>query len=105
MGQIVLVVYALLMLGGGIGGYVSKHSVPSLVSGIASAVVLGVAFVLSRSQPRPAFALGAATALVLAVFFTKRLMTTHKFMPSGGLLLLSLFVAGLLAYAWQSSKT
>lgn len=104
LGQAVLVVYGLLMLGGGIGGYVSKHSVPSLVSGVISGIVLAVAFVLSMSQPKISFGVGAATATVLAAFFVKRLMTTHKFMPSGGLLLLSLIVAVLLAYAWYSRQ-
>src|SRR5579862_1558522 len=38
VGQIVMVVYALLMLGGGIGGYATAHSKPSLISGVLSAV-------------------------------------------------------------------
>lgn len=93
VGQIVLVAYALLMLGGGIAGYRSARSVASLVAGTASAVALGAAWWWSRSRPAAGLTLGTIVAALLAAFFLYRLVKTRKPMPAGGLFALSLAVA------------
>ncbi len=56
-GKWVVVVYALLMLGGGIGGYAAKRSLPSLISGIVSAILLGAAFLMIGSKPKSGYSL------------------------------------------------
>lgn len=104
VGKITLIVYGLLLLGGGIGGYASKRSVPSLVAGIVSAVLLALAFLLAGVRPAHGFMLGTGVAAVLAAFFVKRLRDTGKLMPSGGLLIFSLLVAGILGVVAQSVK-
>lgn len=96
VGQIVLLLYALLMLGGGIAGYRAARSVPSLVAGTGSAVVLAAAWWWSRSRPTAGLSLGAIVAGLLAAFFLYRLLKTGKPMPAGGLFGLSLVVAILL---------
>ena len=97
VGQTVLVVYALLMLGGGIAGYRKARSVASLVAGTASAGALGAAWWWSRSRPVAGLTLGAIVAAVLAAFFLHRLVKTGKPMPAGGLFAVSLAVAVALA--------
>ncbi len=97
--RIVLVVYALLMLGGGIAGWRAARSKPSLVSGLGSAAILLAALAWSRSDPRAGFATAALVAGALAVVFLVRLAKTRKAMPAGGLLVLSIAAAAFFLYA------
>ena len=98
-GSVVLAVYAVLMLVGGIVGYTKGNSRPSLIAGVGSAVLLAAAWWLSRSQQATGFWLGAAVAALLSAFFLYRLWTTGKMMPAGGLLGLSVVAVILLVVA------
>ncbi|MBZ5637762.1 MAG: TMEM14 family protein [Acidobacteriia bacterium] len=99
LGRVVLLVYAALMLLGGIAGYAKAGSRPSLIAGTASAILLLVAWRLSTTNPPMGYWAGTALALVLSGMFVVRLARTGKVMPSGALLALSLVAAGLLAVA------
>jgi uncharacterized membrane protein (UPF0136 family) len=93
--QITLLVYAALMLVGGIIGFKKAGSRPSLIAGsVSGALLLGIWW-LSRSDASLAAWCGAGLSVLLALSFTMRLKKTGKFMPSGGLLILSL-VAGII---------
>jgi uncharacterized membrane protein (UPF0136 family) len=94
--DISLIVYALIMLGGGIGGYVSAKSMPSLISGILSGIFLFTAVFLARNNPKMGYGLAALTALILIGVFIRRYMETGKMMPSGGLIGLSTLMLILL---------
>ncbi|HLJ20318.1 MAG TPA: TMEM14 family protein [Stellaceae bacterium] len=72
MARIIIAVYAVLMLGGGFMGYAKAHSSGSLIAGIVSAVLLGVAWFLAGQQPRLGFGLGAAVAVGLVILFANR---------------------------------
>ena len=104
IGRVVIVIYGLLMLFGGIGGYAKAKSVPSLVSGIVSAVLLGYAVTLLNRAPKAAFGLSLGVAVVLAGVFVERIVRTHKAMPSGGLCALSLIVAVIFWLAMTDSS-
>lgn len=104
LGQIVLVVYALLMLVGGIIGFTTAGSRASLVSGVGSAVVLAAAWVVSRSSPVAGLWLGAVAAILLCIVFAMRLAKTAKFMPSGMLLVVSVVALVLLTYSALSAQ-
>ncbi len=99
LGQLVLIVYAVLMLAGGIVGYRIAGSTASLAAGAGSAAALAVAWFLTRTQPAAGFWSGAAVAAALAVFFLYRLVKTGKPMPAGGLLALSVLAVALLVWA------
>jgi uncharacterized membrane protein (UPF0136 family) len=99
LGRIVLAVYAVLMLVGGVMGYRAAHSAASLVAGAASAVVLLVALFLSFGAPAAGYWLGSLTSLALCVVFALRLAKTGKFMPSGMLLAVSFVALVLVSYA------
>ncbi len=94
VGQITMIVYGLLLLGGGIMAYVTKGSQASLFSGGASGILELVAYFLARTQPRAGLGLGAGVALVLTVMFLYLLLKTGKMMPDG--MLLALSVAALI---------
>jgi uncharacterized membrane protein (UPF0136 family) len=93
LGQTVLVVLALLMLGGGFMGRRAGSRV-SAYAGVGSAVLLLIALLVSTFRPVSGLALGAAVAGCLAIVFSIRFMKTKAFVPAGMLLLVS--VVGLL---------
>jgi len=88
-GQIVLIVYAVLLLAGGIAGYRSAGSKASLYSGVGSAALLFLGWGLSLVSLVAGLWLGAIVTLLLCVAFALRLAKTRKMMPAGMLLLVS----------------
>ena len=96
LGQIVLLAYAILMIAGGVMGYATAGSKPSLFAGVGSGVVLIAAWILTRSSPTAGLWLGCVVALLLCVSFAMRLAKTAKFMPSGMLLVVSVAALVLL---------
>ena len=99
----VLLIYAVLMLVGGVIGYRAAGSKASLIAGVASSAALFGAFAWSRSHPASGFLAGAVVALALAVVFAIRLAKTGNFMPAGMLLLAS--VAALVVLALAGFRT
>ncbi len=103
VGTVVLAVYAVLMLAGGIIGFRVAGSRASLISGVISGILLLLAFGWSLYRPRNGFLSGALVALLLTIVFAIRLAKTGHFMPSGMLLAASLAALVILAIsAWQS---
>ncbi len=100
LGQVVLLVYAVLMVLGGMAGYRAGSKV-SLIAGAASGVLLLAALLLSYFRPVAGLWSGAVIAMLLALSFAMRVRKTGKLMPGGALLLLSLFATALLVYAAQ----
>lgn len=98
LGQVVLVLYGLLMIVGGAMGY-RAGSAASLYAGGGSGVVLLAAFVVSRFQLSVGIWIGIVVGALLAVSFVMRLAKTGKFMPSGGLLILSVVAVGLMLWS------
>jgi uncharacterized membrane protein (UPF0136 family) len=96
-----ILVYAGLMLAGGVIGYQVSGSKASLMAGATSAVLLAVAFGIAWRGATPAAGLwiASALALLLSVVFVIRLAKTRKFMPAGMLMALSLAATGYFAWA------
>jgi uncharacterized membrane protein (UPF0136 family) len=97
-----LPVVALLVAVGGIMGFVKAQSKASLIAGIASGLLLLLAFFLALNSANGLF-LAAIVNLALIIVFGIRLKKTGKFMPAGLMLVicavdLALVVAGLLAH-------
>ena len=107
MGEILLGIYALLLGIGGIVGYLKAGSRPSLIAGLASALVAAGCLALCFYDPPLGFWLGLVLAATLVVLFQTRYRRTRKFMPSGLLLLVSgLVVLVLLALVlWPESRS
>jgi uncharacterized membrane protein (UPF0136 family) len=91
--QVALGIYAALLAVGGVMGFVKAQSRPSLIAGLASALVAAGSLAWSFWQPFPALALAAVLAMLLAGMFARRFRKTRKIMPSGMLLLTSLMMA------------
>lgn len=69
-----ILLYALAMLGGGIAGFKMGHSLPSLITGIASFVLLAAGTGIARSNPKVGYTLAAIVVLGLVGVFVKRQM-------------------------------
>ena len=98
MGPIVLLVYAALMILGGLMGHRAGSKV-SLYAGVGSGVVLLGVWFVTRSQLGVGLWIGAVVTLLLCISFGMRLAKTGKLMPAGGLLAISVVALLLLAYS------
>ena len=95
-GQVVLAGYGVLMIAGGLMGYLKGGSKVSLFAGaIAGGLCVGATW-LSVEQPGDGLTLGALVAFLLAGVFINRSAKTRKLVPAGVILLLSLLVGALL---------
>ncbi len=88
----VYVVYGVIVLAGGIFGYVKAKSTPSLISGIVAAIVAIAAGVLFHHHPKVGVGLGALDSLALTIVFASRYATTKNPMPAIPIGALSLLV-------------
>lgn len=96
-----ILIYGVLVLLGGLIGYLKAKSQVSLLSGLGSGLALIAAWFVSRQVPQIGMAIATLIALVLCVVFVMRFLRTRAFMPSGMMMIFSLgatvvFVIGLL---------
>ncbi|MBX9691960.1 MAG: TMEM14 family protein [Cyanobacteria bacterium] len=80
---------AVLMLAGGVIGFVKAQSRPSLISGVVSAILLGACAFMYTSNQQAALIAGAVIFAMLEAVFAIRLAKTRKFMPSGMMLIMT----------------
>lgn len=101
---LIVFVYGLLILAGGMFGYIKANSMPSLFMGSGFAFLLiASAFTMSKN-----YKYGILCALILSalltLFFSYRFIKTESFMPSGLMSILSLLVVIALLYSGCPSK-
>jgi len=87
--KIILWVYAILMLGGGIMGFMKAGSKISLIAGLISGLLVIIGLIISNTNAQLGIGIVAATSALLCISFLMRLLKTQSFMPSGMLLVLS----------------
>lgn len=99
--QYTMPIYAVLMLLGGIMGFVKGKSKASLIAGAGSAAAMGGCFFFFSQDAHTALIASIVVTGVLDAVFAMRLQKTKKFMPSGVLLIITaicqvIFIAALL---------
>ena len=98
LSQTISLIYAIILILGGIMGYIKAHSVISLLTGFISGVLVFISCKLGKNNPKAAYLYISSISLILAGFFSYRYSLTHTFMPAGLMVLLStitLVVVGL----------
>jgi len=86
---LIVLVYGLLVLAGGIMGYVKAKSLPSIIMGIIFGVfIIWSSTIMYKGDPLGTY-LSLAASLILAAFFAMRFRVTKKFMPAGLMIILS----------------
>jgi len=93
-----LLLYAVLVIAGGIMGYLKAQSRPSLISGLVSGIALLIAWLITLFQSyNVGIALATLLAIALLIVFAIRFRKTNKFMPAGLMAILSLVCAVVFA--------
>ncbi|CAG0893372.1 unnamed protein product [Cyprideis torosa] len=91
--------FGVLVLIGGVIGYLKAGSVVSLVAGLVfGCLVLVGAWLTTRDGREVRLTLVVCTALFLVMFY--RVVETGKFMPAGLLTILSFFMIVRYVYKW-----
>ena len=81
--KIYYLIFGVLTIGGGIMGYVKKHSLPSLIAGGLCGVLLLIASQLLRDKPQAGLILGGVISLALVGQFLPKFLQKHTWMPAG----------------------
>ena len=98
--KIYFIVFGLLTIAGGIIGYVKAGSVPSIIAGAITGVLLLIAAFLLPENRLWGLGLALITSLLLAGQFVPKFIRTGKVMPAGMMSILSVIgiVIGLVAW-------
>ena len=98
--KIYFIVFGLLTIAGGIIGYVSKGSMPSIIAGsIAGLALLAAAFLLP-GYVVAGLALAAVVSILLAGRFVPAFIKTGAPMPAGMMSVLSVLGVIMAIVAW-----
>ena len=87
--KIIIIGYGIFLTLGAYFGWKAGSS-KSLIMGLGSAALVFLGFFLTTVNPRTGFLLLSLVGTVLTVTFVMRLLATHKFMPSGMLLIVTI---------------
>jgi uncharacterized membrane protein (UPF0136 family) len=98
--KIYFIVFGLLTIAGGIVGYVKAGSVPSIIAGAVTGILLLVAAFLLPAYRVAGLAIALIVSLFLAAYFIRKYSSTGAVMPAGMMSVLS--VIGIIAViiAW-----
>jgi len=91
----ILWIYIVLLLAGGLMGFLVGKSKVSLITASISAALLVITAIPGLFQPSFSRALANAIMAALLIVFAIRLTKTKKFMPSGMLLVVTLAALAL----------
>jgi uncharacterized membrane protein (UPF0136 family) len=89
---VVVVIYALLVMIGGMIGFIKANSVPSLIMGITFALGLLLCAVAMIKGIMRGYYTAIALTAILAGFFTYRYVLSYHMMPAGIMSILSTIV-------------
>jgi uncharacterized membrane protein (UPF0136 family) len=98
--RIYFLIFGVLTITGGIIGYVSKGSVPSIIAGTIAGILLLVAAFLLPAHSGVALIVALAVSLLLAGQFVPKLIRTGQIMPAGMMSVLSVLGIAAVIAAW-----
>lgn len=101
LAKIYFIVFGLLTIVGGVIGYATKGSVPSIIAGSICGILLLLAAYLLPGNLAVALALAAVVSIVLAGKFVPAFIKTHQLMPAGLMSVLSLIGLIMAIVAWM----
>ena len=98
--RIYFIIFGVLTIAGGIIGYVSKGSVPSIVAGAIAGVLLLLGAFLLPNHVVAGLAIDLVVSLLLAGQFVPKFIQTGKAMPAGMMSILSVIGILTAVVAW-----
>jgi len=99
--KIYFIIFGLLTIAGGVMGYVSKGSMPSIIAGSVSGILLLLAAFLLPNYLAAGLALAALVSILLAGRFVPAFIKTGDFMPAGMMSILSVIGIIMAIVAWM----
>ncbi|MBA2242074.1 MAG: TMEM14 family protein [Chthoniobacterales bacterium] len=99
--KIYFIVFGLLTIVGGVIGYVSKGSVPSVIAGSISGIALLAAAFLLPNNVAAGLVLAGLVSMLLAGRFVPAFLKTGAVMPAGMMSVLSIIGVILAIVAWM----
>ena len=93
-------IFGALTIVGGLIGFLKASSMPSLIAGGVSGILILVAAVLLRGNPTAGLVLGGVVSIALAGRFLPAMLAGGKFMPAGMMTILSVIGIVLTAVAF-----
>jgi uncharacterized membrane protein (UPF0136 family) len=98
--KVYFIVFGILTIAGGVIGYVKAASVPSIVAGSITGVLLLVAAFLLPEHRAVGLATAFVISLVLAAQFVPKFVRTGRVMPAGMMSILSVIGIIVAIVAW-----
>ena len=98
--QLYFLIFGALTIVGGIIGYVKAGSLPSIIAGAITGVLLLIAGALLPQHRAVGLATAFIISLLLAVQFVPKLIRTGKMMPAGLMSILSVIGVIVAVIAW-----
>jgi len=99
--KIYFIVFGILTIAGGVVGYVKAGSLPSIIAGLNTGVLLLVAAFLLPEHRAVGLATAFIVSLLLAAQFAPKFVRTGRVMPAGMMSVLSVIgiIAAIVAWA------
>ena len=98
--KIYFIIFGVLTIAGGIIGYASKGSVPSIIAGTIAGLLLLLGAFLLPNHLIAGLAIGLIVSLLLAGQFLPKFIQTGKAMPAGMMSILSVIGVVTVLVAW-----
>src|SRR3989454_110425 len=98
--KIYFIVFGILTIAGGVVGYVKAGSLPSIIAGAITGVLLLVAGFLLPEHRAAGIATAFVVSCVLAAQFVPKFIRTGKMMPAGMMSILSVIGLIVAIVAW-----
>jgi len=99
--KIYFIIFGVLTIAGGVIGYVSKGSVPSIVAGAICGILLLVSAFLMPNHLFAGLAIAAIISLLLAGQFVPKFIKSGQAMPAGMMSILSVIGFVMAIVAWM----
>lgn len=93
-------IFGVLTIVGGVIGYVKAQSVPSIVAGAITGILLLIAGFILPQQRTAGLVIALVVSLLLALQFIPKLIRTGKVMPAGLMSILSVIGIVVTLMAW-----
>jgi uncharacterized membrane protein (UPF0136 family) len=98
--QLYFLIFGALTIIGGVIGYVKAQSVPSIVAGAITGVLLLIAGLILPQNRSAGLATALIVSLLLAAQFVPKLIRTGKIIPAGVMSVLSVIGIVIAVAAW-----
>ena len=98
--KLVSLIYGVMLILGGVMGFLKAHSKVSLITGAISGLIV---LLSCKIKSKSSYLYVSAVSLILAGFFSLRFAHSHAFMPAGLMLILSTTTFCIVSLSWFKS--